>query len=60
MYRFPYYNERYSMHAWVEFSKKDPVLERIKRRVAEVIQISALQIEHSEDLQVKKEQKVIT
>lgn len=54
MYRFPYYNERYSMHTWVEFSKKDPVLERIKRRVAEVTQISALQIEHSEDLQVKK------
>ena len=60
MYRFPYYNERYSMHTWVEFSKKDPVLERIKRRVAEVTQISALQIEHSEDLQVKIEQKVIT
>lgn len=57
MYRFPYYNERHSMHTWVEFNKKDPVLERIKRRVAEVTQISTLQIEHSEDLQVVKYQQ---
>lgn len=60
MNRLSYYKDRYSEHSWVELNDKadkDPVLKRVKRRIAEVTQMSVLQIEHSEDLQVVKYQR---
>ena len=59
MYRFPYYKTRYSEHSWVELTDKDSVLKRIKRRIAKVTQISVLQIEHSEALQVNMIRKCL-
>lgn len=50
--RLPYYNVRYSDHSWVELSDTDPVLKRIKSRIAALTQMPVSQIEHSEALQV--------
>lgn len=51
--RLPYYNARYSEQAWVELSDEDPVLKRMKSRIAEITHMPASLIDHSEDLQVK-------
>lgn len=59
--RLPYYKARYSEHSWIELNyeaDKDPVLKRIKKRIAEVTQMSVLQIEHSEALQVSSFKKL--
>lgn len=61
MNRLRYYKARYSEHSWVELNDeadKDPVLKRVKRRIAEVTQMSVLQIEHSEALQVSRFKKL--
>lgn len=52
--RLPYYKARYSEHSWIELNDKDPVLKRMKSRIAQVTQMSVLQIEHSEALQVSR------
>ena len=54
--RLRYYKARYSEHSWIELNDeadKDPVLKRVKKRITEVTQMSVLQIEHSEALQVR-------
>ncbi|XP_068700476.1 transmembrane prolyl 4-hydroxylase-like [Montipora foliosa] len=50
--RLPYFRVRHSEHTWVNLEDKDPVLKRIKRRIAAVSQTSISHVEHSEDLQV--------
>lgn len=56
MNRLRYYKARYSDHSWVELNDeadKDPVLKQMKKKIAEITQMSVLQIEHSEALQVR-------
>lgn len=55
MKRLPYYSARLSEHSWVELSDSDPVLKRVKSRMAAVTETSISQIEHSEALQVISE-----
>ena len=55
MNRLRYYKVRYSEHSWVELNDeadRDPVLKHVKKKIAEVTQMSVSQIEHSEALQV--------
>jgi len=57
MKRLPYYSARLSEHSWVELSDSDPVLKRVKSRMAAVTETSISQIEHSEALQVVNYQR---
>lgn len=50
--RLPYYKARYSEHSWIELNDNDPVLKRMKSRIAQIAQMSIWQIDHSEALQV--------
>ena len=50
--RLPYYNARLSRHSWVDLNEKDPILKRVKSKVAKVTRMSVWQIDHSEALQV--------
>lgn len=59
MNRLPYFSVRYSEHSWIDLDDRDPILNRIKSRIAKVSQMSVSHIEHSENLQVSFETEVI-
>lgn len=57
MNRLPYFSVRYSEHSWIDLDDRDPILNRIKSRIAKVSQMSVSHIEHSENLQVVNYQR---